>query len=296
MRITYRGDQAAVAALQSGGAQARALASADFDRNGTPDLVAGYSYNGSGILTVQRGNPEAFAPADDSVLVRMQQGYNPDSLLAGADVYQLPVAADFLATGTFTNDAEKDVVFAAKGGALYLMEGNGKGRFGEPRAIELPGAVTALAAGEFRASDGFTDLAVGVSGPGGNSLVIFDAADGLSNALAQYQLSQPASAIELGGLDDDPFTDVAVASGSEVLVVHGWGRKESPATESRVERFGVGAGVRGLALGQFTWDRQGRSEIAALSYDGTVHISLSTETWTLVPSARLKQLSERDVI
>ncbi len=66
--------------------------------------------------------------------------------------------------------------------------------------------------------------------------------------------------------------DVAVAAGSEVLVVHGWGRKEQVATESRVERVNVGPGVRGLALGEFTWDRQGRSEIAALTYDGTVHI------------------------
>src|SRR5688500_9095764 len=270
--VAYRGDQGAVVALQSGAAQARALASADFDRNGTPDVVAGYSFNGSGIITLQRGNPEAFAPADDSVLVRMQQGYNPASLLPGADVYAIPVAADFLVTGNFTNDSEKDVVFAAKGGGLYLMEGNGAGRLGEARQIDLPGPVTALSAGEFRAADGFTDLAVGVSGSGGESLLIFDAAEGLSNALVQYQLSQPASGIELGGLDDDPFLDVAVAAGSEVLVVHGWGRKEQVAAESRVERLNVGPGVRGLALGQFVWDRQGRSEIAALTYDGTVHI------------------------
>src|SRR5688572_21852983 len=272
MSVSYRGDQQAAAALQDGVAQARALASADFDRNGTPDVVAGYAFNGAGMITLQRGNPEAFAPADDSVLVRMQQGYNPASLLPGADVYAIPVAADFLVTGNFTNDSEKDVVFAAKGGGLYLMEGNGAGRLGEARQIDLPGPVTALSAGEFRAADGFTDLAVGVSGSGGESLLIFDAAEGLSNALVQYQLSQPASGIELGGLDDDPFLDVAVAAGSEVLVVHGWSRKEQVAAESRVERLNVGPGVRGLALGQFVWDRQGRSEIAALTYDGTVHI------------------------
>ncbi|HEX6284160.1 MAG TPA: hypothetical protein VFZ71_04770, partial [Pyrinomonadaceae bacterium] len=290
MSVAYRGDQAAVAALQSGAAQPRALDTADFDRNGTPDLVAGYSFNGSGIITIQRGNPDAFAPASDSVLVRMQQGYNPDSLLKGADVYSVPVAADFVATGNFTDDSEKDVLIAARGGALYLMEGNGAGRLGEPKQIELPGAVTALAVGEFRAADGRTDLAVGVSGPGGESLLIFDAAEGLSEALVQYQLSQPASGIELGGLDDDPFMDVAVASGGEVLVVHGWGRKEQVATNSRVERFNVGAGVRGLALGQFTWDRQGRNEIAALTSDGTVHIveqgKLDTRPFTEAEAAQ----------
>src|ERR1044072_3383707 len=55
MTVTYRGDQAAVAALQSGAAQARALASADFDGNGTPDMVAAYSFNGAGLITLQRG-------------------------------------------------------------------------------------------------------------------------------------------------------------------------------------------------------------------------------------------------
>src|SRR5678815_1380146 len=94
MTVTYRGDQAAVAALQSGAAQARALASADFDLNGTQDVVASFSFNGEGIITVQHGNPDAFAPKDDSVFVRMQQGYNPASLLPEAEVYKLPATPD----------------------------------------------------------------------------------------------------------------------------------------------------------------------------------------------------------
>jgi hypothetical protein len=272
MKVEYRGDSALTSALQNGSAQARSLAAADFDLNGTPDVVAGYAFNGAGMITVQRGNPDAFAPADDSVFVRMQQGYNPDSLLSNADVYALPVSPDFLVTGNFTHDSEKDVLFAAKGGALYLMTGDGSGRLGGPQQIDLPGPVTALAAGEFRAADGFTDVAVGVTGPGGESLLIFDGADGLSNVLAQYQLSEPASGIELGGLDDDPFMDVAVAAGSEVVVVHGWGRKEQVAPASRAERISVGGGLRGLAVGEFAWDRQGRTEIAALSDDGSVQI------------------------
>jgi hypothetical protein len=179
MKVEYRGDSALTSALQNGSAQARSLAAADFDLNGTPDVVAGYAFNGAGMITVQRGNPDAFAPADDSVFVRMQQGYNPDSLLSNADVYALPVSPDFLVTGNFTHDSEKDVLFAAKGGALYLMTGDGSGRLGGPQQIDLPGPVTALAAGEFRAADGFTDVAVGVTGPGGESLFIFVGADGL---------------------------------------------------------------------------------------------------------------------
>src|SRR6185369_13027349 len=169
-------------------------------------------------------------------------------------------------------DSEKDVLFAAKGGALYLMAGDGSGRLGSPQQIDLPGPVTALAAGEFRAADGFTDVAVSVTGPSGESLLIFDAVEGFSNALAQYPLSAPPSAIELGMLDDDPFMDVATAAGNEVVVVHGWGRKEQVAAATREERIPVSSGLRGLALGEFSWDRLSRTEIAALSTDGTVHI------------------------
>src|ERR1043165_3964664 len=291
MSVTYRGDRAAATALQTGAAQPRALASADFDRNGTPDVVAGYSYNGGGIITLQHGNPDAFAPTDESVFARMQQGYNPDSLLPGADVYSVPAPVDFLVTGSFTKGTGKDVVFAAKGGGLYLMKGDGAGKLGEPQQIDLPGSVTSLAAGEFRAADGLTDLAVGVSGPGGDSLMIFDGAgDGLSKALAQYQLSAPASAIEFGGLDNDSYMDIAVADGSELTVVHGWGRKEQVSAESRLERVNVGPDVRGLALGEFEWDREGQSEIAALTSDGTVHMvergNLDTRPFTDAEAAQ----------
>src|SRR5688500_10771549 len=270
--VNYSGDKQAAGALQSGAAQARSLASADFDRNGTPDVVAGYAFNGAGLITLQRGNPDAFAPSESSVSVRMEPGYDPDSLLPGLDVYAVPVSPDFLVTGNFTRDAAKDVLFAAKGGALFLMRGNGAGGLDSPQQIDLPGPVTALGAGEFRAADGFTDVAVGVSGQGGESLLIFDAAEGLSDVLVQYQLAEPALGIEFGGLDDDPFMDIAVASGSEILVVHGWGRKEQTVESVREERIKVGASVRGLALGAFTWDREGRSEIAALTSDGAIQI------------------------
>src|SRR6185295_823370 len=155
-----------------------------------------------------RGNPDAFAPTDDSVFARMQQGYNPDSFLPDATVYPIPVSPDYLVTGNFTHDSEKDVLFAAKGGALYLMAGDGSGRLGAPQEIALPGPVTALAAGEFRAADGFTDVAVGVAGGGGNFLLIFDdAAQGFRNPVVQQALAEPATGIEFGSLDDDPFMD-----------------------------------------------------------------------------------------
>src|ERR1043165_3495599 len=67
MPVTFRGLESAVEALSLGLAEPRALSSGDLDRNGTPDVVAGYAYNGAGIITIQQGNPDPYAPADDSI-------------------------------------------------------------------------------------------------------------------------------------------------------------------------------------------------------------------------------------
>ena len=272
MPLTFRGESNTAKALQSGNGTPRSLVSADLDGNGTPDVVTGYANGGTGVITIQHGNPDAFAPADDSVFVRVQQGYDPPSLLPDAEVYPVQAPADFVVVGNFNHSLVKDILFAAKGGGLYLMTGDGQGGFGPPEQISLPGPVTALAAGEFRAADGFADVAVGVTAPGGDALLVFDGAEGLSSPLVQYPLAGPASGIEFGGLDDDPFQDIAVAAGSEIDVVHGWGRKESVAQTGRVERIDLKSNVRGLAVGEFTWDRNGRSEMAALTDDGAVQV------------------------
>ena len=94
MAVEYRGDESLRKVMQSGLAQPRSLASIDLDRNGTPDVLAGYAYNGAGILTLQRGNPDAFAPKSEDVFARLNQGYNPDALLPGADIIQIPEAAE----------------------------------------------------------------------------------------------------------------------------------------------------------------------------------------------------------
>jgi len=288
--VNYRGDSAYVTMLNTGVAHSLALASADFDHNGTPDVIAAYAVGNVGVITVQRGNPEAFAPTDESVFERLQQGYEPDSLLPTADVYPVPVRPDFLVTGDFTNGSTKDILIAAKGGGLYLLKGDGTGKFEAPREIPLPGTVTTLAAGEFSAADGFTDIAVGVTMPGGDALLVFDdAAQGFTNPIVALPLAAPATAVEFGGLDDDPFMDVVVASGSEVLVVHGWGRTEQVDPASRVEHIAAGSSVRGLAIGAFAWNRAGRSAIAALTTEGTVHIlrgaDLDTRPFTAAEAA-----------
>ena len=80
LRAAYHGPGALVSALNGDDARARALARADLDGDGAPDLVAGYAWQAAGIVTLQRGNPDAFAPKGKDVFERMQQGYDPEWL------------------------------------------------------------------------------------------------------------------------------------------------------------------------------------------------------------------------
>src|SRR5215210_96124 len=84
LRPAYEGPGTLVGALNGGDAPARALARADLDADGAPDLAVGHAWQGLGIVTIQRGNPDAFAPRRGSVLQRMQQGSDPEAFLGDA--------------------------------------------------------------------------------------------------------------------------------------------------------------------------------------------------------------------
>jgi predicted outer membrane repeat protein len=270
--ISYKDAGTSVASKAMISARPSSLASIDLDRDGTPDLVAGYASGSMGLVTIQRGNPDAFAPRDDAVFARMQQGYNPDSLLPTADVYQVPEPVDFLQVGDFNHDNQRDVLIAANGGDLFLLAGDGKGGFEPPRQIALPGVVTALAAGEFRSADGWTDVGVGVSGPSGSQLLIYDGAVGIDSEPMHLALPAPATAIEFGEVDSSPFMGVTVAAGSNLQIVHGWGRKQAPDLMARVESIDLGFNVRSLSIGFFLWSREASKQIAALGDAGNVRI------------------------
>jgi hypothetical protein len=201
--VVYSGDAALVTALQTGSARARALASADLDRDGATDLIAGYARDGIGIVTVQRGNTDAFAPKDEAVFERLQKGYNPQSLVPVAESYEAPEPVDFLQVGDFNQDAQKDILLAARGGGLYLLAGDGKGGLDKPEKIKLPGTVTVMTAGEFNAADGRTDVAVGIAGADGPALLIFQQPTGaLHSGALSFPLESEATAVQFGGLDD----------------------------------------------------------------------------------------------
>lgn len=270
--VAYRGTGDVVTALQTAQAESRALASTDLNGDAAPDMIAGYAWSGAGIITIQRGNTDAFAPTDESVFERMQKGFNPDPLVPAADTYRVPASVDFLQVGDFNHDNQKDVLTAARGGDMYLLAGDGRGTLAEPERIDLPGAVTAMTSGEFRAADGRTDVAVAVDGPRGPELIVYDGLEGVTGEPLTFQLGAGAASLAMDALDDDPYRDIAAIAGGSVEIVHGWGRKQKVDQQSRIERIPAESDAHDLATGFFVWNRSANSQMAVRSDDGAIRV------------------------
>src|SRR6266849_8392124 len=160
---TYGGRAGTVAKLQSGAATPLAMASADFDSDGVADLVIGYSHSGGGILALHRGNLDAFAPQSHASWLAIAHEQFPTPFLPKASVIHVPEAPQFIVTGDVSGNGSIDILTGARGSErLYLLTGTGKGKFSPPQAITLPGALTALAAGEVGVRDGRTDVVAGI--------------------------------------------------------------------------------------------------------------------------------------
>src|SRR5712664_1972734 len=204
LKVQYS-DVAIDAAMRSGSARPLTLATGDFDGDGAPDLVTGYTYFGSGILTLQRGNIDAFVPKDLKVYDRAASGHLPPSFVTAAQTIQLPEPPDFILVGDFNDDGQQDLLTAAHGGGLYLLAGDGRGGFETPERLELPGPLTALTAGAFGHAEGWRAVIAGVLGPQGPALAIFNQdTNGLSRTPTISPLPAAAEALVLGSFDDDP--------------------------------------------------------------------------------------------
>ncbi|MFN2509959.1 MAG: FG-GAP repeat domain-containing protein [Pyrinomonadaceae bacterium] len=278
----YEGASELVQALEQEQARPLALASADFDEDGTPDLVGGYAdtANGGGIITLYRGNVDAVYPNSPEAQARRGSGtFTRSPFLSPARVFALAGAADFVGAGDFDGDSHWDVVAASRGGhALYLLSGDGGGALKAVREIEVAGAVTALVAGEINRADGLTDLIIGIEGKEGPQVLVFEGPQGALRARPEA-LAVPAtvSSLALGQLDEEYTADLVVGAGNTLLVVHGRDRKLSLDEEAQATVAGASTEqrafpvlIKSVAIGDF--DGGPESDIAVLTQDGAVQV------------------------
>ena len=244
-----------------------ALATADFDEDGMPDLVSGYAGSVGGFLSIHRGN-EGFLWPYKKPLARAP--FWPE-----ARVFDLPEPPDLLGAGDFDADGHADVIAAARGGrTLYWLRGDGRGGVHERHERELPGSVTALAVGEINRADGLMDIVVGITGPEGPRVLIFEGPSGaLRHEPEEISLPEEATALALGPLDEHDESDLAIAAGHHLLVVHGRDRySPSERRALRVDQQVLPFQIVALALGDFRAEEGHDMEIAVLGEDGALRV------------------------
>jgi hypothetical protein len=266
--------------LQRNEAEPLALASADFDEDGMPDLICGYGHSESGIVTWLRGNVDSIYPNSPEAQRRKTAGEFTDApFLSPARVFALPIEPEFLGAGDFDGDGHWDVVAASRtSDALYLLPGDGSGGFGEARTVALPGTVTALVTGEINRRDGLDDVVVAVNGQDGPKALVFEGPEGALRAKPEtFDLPAEASALALGQLDDDYPIDLAIAAGRELMIARGRDRKLSldenirtKVPQASMSHRTLPFTVRSMAIGDFRANRG--TGIALLSNDGAIHL------------------------
>jgi hypothetical protein len=253
--------------LAAAQAQPLSLAAGELDEGGMTDLVAGYEVAGGGVIAIQRGNLDAFAPQSEKSWKAIGRGEYPSPYLKDARVLKLPVKPDFVAVGNLTGDEHPDLVVAARGGdKLYLLAGDGQGGFSEPQALGVGGAITTLAAGDYgNEQPGFTNLLVGVVGTSHPTLIVYSGTEQGPAEHQRYSLTAPASSVAFGDLDGDSVSDAAIVADNQAHILHG--------ASTQLETLTVPISVSALALGSFVSDRQGGLQMALLSPDGSLHIA-----------------------
>ncbi|RPI21567.1 MAG: hypothetical protein EHM61_24445, partial [Acidobacteria bacterium] len=280
-----------------------AMAAADFDEDGVPDLICSYSAPIGGLLSLYRGNVDAIYPDTAEAWQRKQAGTFSDSpFLSPAALFNALSVPVFLGVGDFDADGHVDVALSdGKTPILHWLRGNGRGGFGEASAIELPGVVTALIAGEVNGLDGLADLVLGTNGPAGPKVLIFQSSKGaLKTAPQGLGLGSPVTGLGLGQLDHGAPFDLVIAANHELITVAGRdsviapGEKSQEVPLERVSRRSFSLAIRSVAVGDFIWDPTHQTDVAVLLDDGRVQLlqSAGPEAKTLSgPTGRTSQLS-----
>jgi len=242
------------------------MTSGDLDHDGFPELIVGLVDGESFSCLVYRDNPEAYAPVSPDALREIAEGRFSAPFLPIPRSFDLTTRPDFVVAGDFDRDGNLDVAVAARGGgSFFLLRGDGRGGLGAAEEFFVLGRLTAFVAGELGASDSLPGLIAAIEDHGRAEVLIFDGAwNALAGEPVRIPLDAPAVALAPGALDDEIGSDLAIAAGREILVVHGSDRSR--------DRIELDSEPVAILASDLVWDREARSEIGAITANGWLHI------------------------
>jgi hypothetical protein len=278
---TNGGPQSSVQLLDSGQALPLSLARGDFNQDGIEDFVAGYAApDGSGIVVLHAGNLDAFAPQSYDSWLAIGQSRFPSPFVDTASVFPVPSAPDFLATGTFGDGGNTDVVTAARGkSTVYLLAGDGQGKFATPQEISVPGPITAMAAGRFGSSILRSNVLIGIGGSQPAVLLYSGSSQGLQ-LTARYNLAAPATSFAFDDLDGDGLPDALILAGGQISILHA----KVASGQVKLETLSLPVSPVAAIAGFFVHDRGWRRQMAVLDQSGAVaivaHGGFDSRGWT----------------
>ncbi|NYF80593.1 beta strand repeat-containing protein [Granulicella arctica] len=248
----------------AGGRNGISLAVADFDRDGTPDLVTGYVTGKGGVLVFQRGSAVATAPTA-AEWSAMRQGEFLAPFVASAQATLLPVRPDLLKAADINGNGTLDLVTAALGDSkVYVLDGDGKGGFSVPRALSVQGVISSLTT--WRGSDGSTLIVAGVCNGSASCHVQMLELGGV----VRSSISVPSAVrkIEVARLNGGALEDFVVEESGNVLLIDG----DSVARGTpQIETLPIHRAAA-ITTGNFVYDRRGFLQVAVLSSDATLYV------------------------
>jgi len=229
------------------GAGPYAMAGADFNGDGKPDLaIAGglFSTNVSVLLN------------------------NGDATFQTAVQYDGGLSPFFVTVGDFNGDGKPDLAVANGGsyqknytdGNVSVLLGNGDGTFRTAVSYDAGSSPQSVAVGDFNA-DGKSDLVV-INKNSDDISVLLGRGDGTFQAAVNYSVGREPQSVAIGDFDGDGRLDLAVGNSAAagpfgsitVLLGTGDGRFQA------APRYGAGTGPVATAVGDFNGD--GKPDLA----------------------------------
>ena len=240
-----------------------AMVAADFDADGYPDLLSGYTTSAGGVLLLQRGARAAHAPGPDEWAMKAA-GQLVSPYKEKAEAIDVPVSPDFLLAGDISGHGNVDLATAAKGdSSVYVLLSHGDGTFSDPAAVALSGQVSSLAL--WRGPGGTNLLVAAVCGASGCGLQFIDNS---GKTAAFVATPAGATSIETGWVDYGAVEDLALVAGGRPMVLEG---DTALSASPTLEQLPI-SGVTALALGRYVMDSRGMEQMAVLGSDATLHV------------------------